>query len=109
MSLMLESSMLMEEFLMGEDHFWAIRGGGGASFGIILQWKIKLVPVLETVTVFTVTKTLEQNATKILYKWQQVADKIDDSLFIRVIISAANAGKQNEKNSDNIIQRSVSG
>mgnify|MGYP003702657561 CR=1 FL=1 len=25
---------------MGEDHFWAIRGGG-ASFGGILSWKIK--------------------------------------------------------------------
>jgi FAD/FMN-containing dehydrogenase len=30
---------------MGEDLFWAIRGGGGANFGIILWWKIKLVPV----------------------------------------------------------------
>lgn len=28
----------------GEDLFWAIRGGGGASFGVILSWKIKLVP-----------------------------------------------------------------
>ncbi|PPR93766.1 hypothetical protein GOBAR_AA26913 [Gossypium barbadense] len=27
---------------MGEDLFWAIRGGGGGSFGVILSWKIKL-------------------------------------------------------------------
>ncbi|TYI59057.1 hypothetical protein E1A91_D10G006800v1 [Gossypium mustelinum] len=26
---------------MGEDLFWAIKGGGGASFGIIISWKIK--------------------------------------------------------------------
>lgn len=45
---------------MGEDLFWAIRGGAGASFGIILSWKIKLVPVPATVTVFTVGRTLEQ-------------------------------------------------
>ncbi|KAJ4832999.1 Berberine bridge enzyme-like 15 [Turnera subulata] len=77
---------------MGEDLFWAIRGGGGASFGIITAWKVKLVPVPSTVTVFTVTKTLEQNATKILYRWQQVADKLDEDLFIRVIIQAASAG-----------------
>ncbi|KAK2644852.1 hypothetical protein Ddye_020047 [Dipteronia dyeriana] len=77
---------------MGEDLFWAIRGGGGASFGIILSWKIKLVPVPETVTVFTVTKTLEQNATKILYRWQQVADKLDENLFIRVLIQPASSG-----------------
>ncbi|XP_015878343.3 monolignol oxidoreductase AtBBE-like 13 [Ziziphus jujuba] len=76
---------------MGEDLFWAIRGGGGASFGIILWWKIKLVPVPETVTVFTVTKTLEQGATKLLHRWQQVVDKLDEDLFIRVLIQAANA------------------
>nr|KYP49624.1 Reticuline oxidase-like protein [Cajanus cajan] len=36
---------------MGEDLFWAIRGGGGASFGVIVAWKLKLVPVPSTVTV----------------------------------------------------------
>ncbi|OAY31593.1 berberine bridge enzyme-like 13 [Manihot esculenta] len=77
---------------MGEDLFWAIRGGGGASFGIIVSWKLKLVPVPATVTVFTVTKTLEQNATEILYRWQQVADKLDEDLFIRVIIQPATVG-----------------
>ncbi|GFP80174.1 cannabidiolic acid synthase [Phtheirospermum japonicum] len=33
---------------MGEDLFWAIRGGGGASFGVITAWKIRLVRVPET-------------------------------------------------------------
>ncbi|CBI31059.3 unnamed protein product, partial [Vitis vinifera] len=35
---------------MGESLFWAIRGGGGASFGILVSWKIKLVRVPPTVT-----------------------------------------------------------
>ncbi|KAI3411566.1 FAD-binding PCMH-type domain-containing protein [Psidium guajava] len=77
---------------MGEDLFWAIRGGGGASFGIILEWKIKLVPVPSTVTVFTIARTLEQGGTKLLHRWQQVVDKLDEDLFIRVIIQAASAG-----------------
>ncbi|GMH16695.1 hypothetical protein Nepgr_018536 [Nepenthes gracilis] len=71
---------------MGEELFWAISGGGGGSFGIILAWKVRLVPVPATVTVFTVGKTLEQGLTKILYKWQKVAAKINENLFIRVTV-----------------------
>ncbi|CAN0884669.1 Berberine bridge enzyme-like 27 [Linum grandiflorum] len=54
---------------MGEDHFWAIRGGGGNTFGIVTAWTVK---------------------------WQQVADTLPDDLFIRVILdksSSANVGR----------------
>ncbi|GMH20495.1 hypothetical protein Nepgr_022336 [Nepenthes gracilis] len=71
---------------MREELFWAISGGGGGSFGISLAWKVRLVPVPATVTVFTVGKTLEQGLTKILYEWQKVAAKIDENLFIRVTV-----------------------
>ncbi|CAH8381581.1 unnamed protein product [Eruca vesicaria subsp. sativa] len=81
---------LLNRSSMSEDMFWAIRGGGGGSFGIILAWKLKLVPVPETLTTFSVTKTLEQDPDfKTLSKWQRVADKLVEELFIRVVIRAS--------------------
>ncbi|KNA22661.1 hypothetical protein SOVF_031390 [Spinacia oleracea] len=74
---------LLNRKSMGEDLFWAIRGGGGASFGVILSWKINLVRVPEIVTVFNVQKTLDQGATDVVMQWQQVASTIDKKLFIR--------------------------
>ncbi|KAL2343712.1 hypothetical protein Fmac_004997 [Flemingia macrophylla] len=71
---------------MGEDLFWAIRGGGGASFGVILSYTVKLVQVPEKVTVFQVDKTLEQNATDLVFQWQQVAPHTDDRLFLRLVL-----------------------
>ncbi|PSS28921.1 Berberine bridge enzyme-like [Actinidia chinensis var. chinensis] len=75
---------------MGEDLFWAITGGGGSSYGVVLSYKIKLVPVPVTVTVFRVERTLAQNATDLVYRWQQVADKLPEEIFIRLIMDVVN-------------------
>ncbi|CAN4083903.1 unnamed protein product [Withania somnifera] len=79
---------------MKEDLFWAIRGGGGASFGVILAWKLKLVRVPDKVTVFTVYKKLEGNH-RLLQKWQSTSHQLPDGLFIRAVIQ--NDGKGNDK------------
>ncbi|KAG7542104.1 FAD linked oxidase N-terminal [Arabidopsis thaliana x Arabidopsis arenosa] len=77
---------ILERREMGEDFFWAIRGGGGSSFCVVLSWKIGLINVPSTVTVFNVTKFSEQSSLKIIHRWQFVADRVSDDLFIRVML-----------------------
>ncbi|XVE58564.1 hypothetical protein DITRI_Ditri04bG0179300 [Diplodiscus trichospermus] len=81
---------------MGEDLFWAIRGGGGNTFGIVLAWKVKLVTVPAVVTVFTVNRNLEQNLTKILHRWQYIANKLPDDIFSVVTMSKVNSTQGKE-------------
>ncbi|KAM3337196.1 berberine bridge enzyme-like 21 [Capsicum galapagoense] len=87
---------ILDRKSMGEDVFWAIKGGGGASFGVILAFKIQLVQVPQTVTYFKVERFLDQNATDIVVQWQNVASKIDNNLFIRLLIQPVTA-KNKEK------------
>nr|XP_043608787.1 tetrahydrocannabinolic acid synthase-like [Erigeron canadensis] len=82
---------------MGEDLFWAIRGAGASSFGIVLAWKLRLVPVPELVTVFLVNKTLEEGATEIVNKFQYVIPSGDRDLSIRVSMSSVFIGNTTSK------------
>lgn len=82
---------------MGEDLFWAIRGGGGASFGVITAWKIKLVAVPEKVALFSVNRNLEQNATQLIHRWQHVAPNLPEDIFISVFIRRVDSNNQGEK------------
>ncbi|KAL8103932.1 hypothetical protein AgCh_028223 [Apium graveolens] len=75
---------------IGADVFWAVRGGIASNFGIVLAWQIKLVPVRATVTVFNVRRTLKQNATNLVHKYQTFAPDTDQNLFIRARITPEN-------------------
>ncbi|KAJ1420876.1 FAD-binding, type 2 [Sesbania bispinosa] len=82
---------ILNRTLMGEDLFWAIRGGGGSSFGVITSWKIKLVPIPPIVTIFNVPKTLDQNAINLFQKWQTIAHKLPGQLFLHSVMGVTNS------------------
>ncbi|KAE8728713.1 Reticuline oxidase-like protein [Hibiscus syriacus] len=80
------SGKILDRKAMGEDLFWAIRGGGGGSFGVIISYKIKLVHVPEKVTVFRVQQSIADKGTDVAFKWQTVAATTDSNLFTRMLL-----------------------
>ncbi|KDP36342.1 hypothetical protein JCGZ_09762 [Jatropha curcas] len=78
---------------MGEDLFWAIRGGGGGSFGVIISYKVQLVSVPEIVSVFRVQKYIDEDKTTVdlVYKYQSVAPTIDNGLFMRMLVQPSSS------------------
>lgn len=78
---------LLNRQQMGEDVFWALRGGGGGSWGIVVSWRIKLVRVPSVVTVFNVDRTGRDAVTKLVHQWESIAPALEEDLYLRVTVS----------------------
>ncbi|KAI5073245.1 hypothetical protein GOP47_0011258 [Adiantum capillus-veneris] len=72
--------------------FWALRGGGGGAWGIVVAWKLKLVSVPSTVTTFNVWRTGKQAVADLVFKWQSVAPAAAPELFIAIYMAGISSG-----------------
>ncbi|XP_010910966.1 berberine bridge enzyme-like D-2 [Elaeis guineensis] len=78
---------------MGEDVFWAIRGGGGGSWGAVYAWKLRLVPVPDPVTLCSINRpgSIRQVA-ELTHKWQYVAPNLPDEFYLSTYIQGSTSG-----------------
>jgi hypothetical protein len=81
------SGQVLDRSLMSDDVFWAIRGGGGGSWGVVYAWKLRLVPVPANVTVLTVGRTgpIELVA-ELVHRWQYVGPDLPDELYLSAYV-----------------------
>ncbi|GAB2259686.1 hypothetical protein Droror1_Dr00010541 [Drosera rotundifolia] len=85
---------------MGEDVFWAIRGGGGGVWGVVIGWRIKLVGVPKVVTSFIVSRGggRDRVGDDLVRKWQVVAPYLEDDMHLSVLIGAGFGKAESERN-----------
>ncbi|KAI0510286.1 hypothetical protein KFK09_010887 [Dendrobium nobile] len=72
---------------MGEDLFWAIRGGGGGAWGAVFAWKIQLQIVPIRVSAFIVNRPGSNlHVAELIDAWQRVSPTLPDELYVSCFV-----------------------
>jgi len=93
----------LDRTTMGRDVFWAIRGGGGGSWGVVYAWKLRLVPVPRNVTVFSVGRTGPVDLVAgLVHRWQFVAPSLPDDFYLSVYLPTGGLGSSSSSSDGNV-------
>ncbi|CAL5011813.1 unnamed protein product [Urochloa decumbens] len=94
---------------MGEDVFWAIRGGGGGSWGAVYAWKLRLVPVPNAVTVFTPKREGSvDDMAGLVHRWQFVGPALPDEFYLSVFLTIGSSSSRSQKDGNSSRRSEVS-
>lgn len=78
------SGKIMDKNTTGDDVCWALKGGGGGSWGVVISRNIKLLSVPTNVTTFQVSRISRDVLAQTIDRWQYVMPYAEEDLFICV-------------------------
>uniref|UniRef100_A0A0E0AUB4 FAD-binding PCMH-type domain-containing protein n=1 Tax=Oryza glumipatula TaxID=40148 RepID=A0A0E0AUB4_9ORYZ len=94
---------VLDRSSMGENVFWAIRGGGGGSWGVVYAWKLRLVQVPNTLTAFTPKRTGSVDAIAgLVHRWQYVGSALPDEFYLSVFLTIGGASSSSPSRDGNV-------
>ena len=92
-SLVAANGSLLTRANMSSDVFWALRGGGGGAYGIVVEWTVSLVPVSAVVTQFGAGVTGAAQVAALLPQWQAFAPNAPGDVYISCFLAVNGDGE----------------